>query len=106
MTSNLGSEAIQKAFEENENFSTAEEVAKEKVMQRLKSSVRPEFLNRIDDILLFSPLTQKEIEAIVALQLAQLSARFAAQGFRYPQVQQASNYWRNGALIPSTVHVQ
>ena len=80
MTSNLGSEDIQKAFEENENFSTAEEVAKEKVMQRLKSSVRPEFLNRIDDILLFSPLTQKEIEAIVALQLGQLSARFAAQG--------------------------
>ena len=80
MTSNLGSEAIQQAFEQNENFSTAEEVAKEKVMQRLKSSVRPEFLNRIDDILLFSPLTQKEIEAIVALQLAQLSARFAAQG--------------------------
>ena len=80
MTSNLGSEDIQKAFEENENFNTAEEVAKEKVMQRLKSSVRPEFLNRIDDILLFSPLTQKEIEAIVALQLGQLSARFAAQG--------------------------
>ena len=80
MTSNLGSEAIQQAFEQNENFSTAEEVAKEKVMQRLKSSVRPEFLNRIDDILLFSPLTQKEIEAIVALQLAQLSARFEAQG--------------------------
>ena len=49
-------------------------------MQRLKSSVRPEFLNRIDDILLFSPLTQKEIEAIVALQLGQLSVRFAAQG--------------------------
>ena len=67
-------------MKQNENFSTAEEVAKEKVMQRLKSSVRPEFLNRIDDILLFSPLTQKEIEAIVALQLGQLSARFAAQG--------------------------
>ena len=71
---------FKKPFEQNENFSTAEEVAKEKVMQRLKSSVRPEFLNRIDDILLFSPLTQKEIEAIVALQLGQLSARFAAQG--------------------------
>jgi len=80
MTSNLGSEDIQQAFEENPSFSTAESVAKEKVMQRLKSSVRPEFLNRIDDILLFSPLTQQEIEAIVSLQIAQLSQRFAEQG--------------------------
>ena len=80
MTSNLGSEAIQQAFEENISFSTAEAVAKEKVMQRLKHSVRPEFLNRIDDILLFSPLTQQEIEAIVKLQIHQLSQRFAAQG--------------------------
>ena len=80
MTSNLGSEEIQQAFEENPSFTTAEQVAKEKVMQRLKMSVRPEFLNRIDDILLFSPLTQKEIEAIVQLQLTQLSERFAEQG--------------------------
>ena len=80
MTSNLGSEEIQQAFEENPSFTTAESVAKEKVMQRLKSSVRPEFLNRIDDILLFSPLTQQEIEAIVAMQMEQLSQRFAEQG--------------------------
>ena len=80
MTSNLGSEEIQQSFEENPSFTAAEQVAKEKVMQRLKMSVRPEFLNRIDDILLFSPLTQKEIEAIVQLQLTQLSERFAEQG--------------------------
>ena len=92
MTSNLGSEDIQKAFEENENFSTAEEVAKEKVMQRLKSSVRPEFLNRIDDILLFSPLTQKEIEAIVRFNLRncqrvlQLKAFVIRQSSRYQTI--------------------
>lgn len=81
MTSNLGSEAIQQAFEENPQFSTAEAVAKEAVMQRLKASVRPEFLNRIDDVLLFSPLTQKEIGKIVHLQINRLAKRFEAQGY-------------------------
>jgi ATP-dependent Clp protease ATP-binding subunit ClpB len=80
MTSNLGSEAIQASFEENAAFSIAEEVAKDRVMQELKIRVRPEFLNRIDDILLFSPLTQKEIQKIVGLQIQQLSQRFKAQG--------------------------
>jgi len=80
MTSNLGSETIQASFEENAAFSIAEEVAKDRVMQELKIRVRPEFLNRIDDILLFSPLTQKEIQKIVGLQIQQLSQRFKAQG--------------------------
>ena len=81
MTSNLGSQGIQSAFEENTAFNTAEKVAKARVMQELKNRVRPEFLNRIDDILLFSPLTQKEIKNIVELQIQQLSKRFNAQGF-------------------------
>ena len=80
MTSNLGSETIQASFEENAAFIIAEEVAKKRVMQELKIRVRPEFLNRIDDILLFSPLTQKEIQKIVGLQIQQLSKRFKAQG--------------------------
>ena len=80
MTSNMGSEAIQQAFEENKAFSDAEKVAKDKVMQELKRRVRPEFLNRIDDILLFSPLTKKEIQKIVALQIQQLALRFEEQG--------------------------
>ena len=80
MTSNMGSEAIQQAFEENKAFSDAEKVAKAKVMQELKRRVRPEFLNRIDDILLFSPLTKKEIQKIVALQIQQLAMRFEEQG--------------------------
>ena len=80
MTSNLGSETIQASFEENAAFIIAEEVAKKRVMQELKIRVRPEFLNRIDDILLFSPLTQKEIQKIVGLQIQQLSQRFKAQG--------------------------
>ena len=80
MTSNMGSEAIKQAFEENKAFSDAEKVAKDKVIQELKRRVRPEFLNRIDDILLFSPLTKKEIQKIVALQIQQLASRFEEQG--------------------------
>ena len=83
MTSNLGSEAIQASFEENAAFDIAEEVAKDRVMQELKIRVRPEFLNRIDDILLFSPLTQKEIQQIVGLQIQQLAQRFEAQGLYF-----------------------
>ena len=80
MTSNLGSEAIQVSFEENAAFNEAEKVAKERVMQALKMQVRPEFLNRIDDILLFSPLTKNEIQQIVDLQIKQLAQRFEVQG--------------------------
>lgn len=79
MTSNLGSEEIQRSFEENINFTEAEEEAKTLVMARLKQIVRPEFLNRIDDILLFTPLTLNEIKKIVGLQLKKLNHRFMAQ---------------------------
>ncbi len=79
MTSNLGSHEIQSAFKSNEAFDKAEKVAKEKVMELLKIHVRPEFLNRIDDIVLFSPLTRKEIQKIVSFQLALLQKRLKYQ---------------------------
>ena len=79
MTSNLGSHKIQTAFEEHPKFDTAEKVAKEEVMQLLRKQVRPEFLNRIDDIVLFSPLTQKEILKVVELQMEQIANRLKAQ---------------------------
>lgn len=79
MTSNLGSHKIQTAFEERPKFDTAEKVAKEEVMQLLRKQVRPEFLNRIDDIVLFSPLTQKEILKVVELQMEQIANRLKAQ---------------------------
>jgi len=79
MTSNMGSHEIQTAFENNPKFSEAERVAKEKVMELLKRQVRPEFLNRIDDIILFSPLTKLEINKIVRLQLDLIKKRLADQ---------------------------
>jgi ATP-dependent Clp protease ATP-binding subunit ClpB len=69
MTSNLGSDEIQKAFENNQSFEKAEELATLNVMELLKKNIRPEFLNRIDEIILFTPLTRIEIEKIVKLQI-------------------------------------
>ena len=69
MTSNLGSDEIQKAFENNQSFEKAEELATLNVMELLKKNIRPEFLNRIDEIILFTPLTRNEIEKIVKLQI-------------------------------------
>ena len=79
MTSNIGSREIQNAFEQNTIFETAEEKAKEAVMEQLRMIVRPEFLNRIDDIVLFSPLTKIEIEGIVKLQFDLIVNRLAKQ---------------------------
>ena len=79
MTSNLGSQEIQEAFESNPEFEKAESTAKERVMSLLKRQVLPEFLNRIDDIVLFSPLTQKEITEIVKLQFKLIAQRLLLQ---------------------------
>ena len=72
MTSNLGSSYIQEQFEkmtENNREELIEET-KEKIMEMLKKSIRPEFLNRIDETIMFTPLDENEIESIVRLQIA------------------------------------
>ncbi len=79
MTSNLGSHEIKAAFEANKGFDLAQGKAKEAVLQLLKASIRPEFLNRIDDIIMFSPLTAKEIKSIVRLQFKILAKRLKQQ---------------------------
>ncbi len=79
MTSNLGSHEIKAVFESHQSFDEANEKAKEAVLQLLKNTIRPEFLNRIDDIIMFSPLTAKEIESIVRLQLKILAIRLDQQ---------------------------
>ena len=75
MTSNIGSNQIQETFKGNRNFEIAETKAKMAVIEQLKKTIRPEFLNRIDDIIMFSPLTSKEIKLIVELQLSILINR-------------------------------
>jgi ATP-dependent Clp protease ATP-binding subunit ClpB len=82
MTSNLGSQIIQ------ENYIDAKEIDLEKVydatkaevMQVLKNTLRPEFLNRIDEILVFKPLMKSEIRNIISIQLAELEKRLVETG--------------------------
>ena len=71
MTSNLGSSYIQEQFEKinSGNRENIIEETKEKVMEMLKRSIRPEFLNRIDETIMFTPLNEMEIEEIVRLQI-------------------------------------
>ena len=91
MTSNLGSHEIQKAFEENTAFKAAQSEAKNKVMHLLRQSVRPEFLNRIDDIVMFSPLTKNEIKQIVQLQFSTIQKRLEKQNIILELTDEALN---------------
>jgi ATP-dependent Clp protease ATP-binding subunit ClpB len=79
MTSNLGSHDIKAVFEAHKNFDEAQKKANEMVLQLLKNTIRPEFLNRIDDIIMFSPFTTKEIQSIVRLQFKVLTKRLKQQ---------------------------
>lgn len=80
MTSNIGSDIIQERFETIPDVDTAAASAKQDVLGLLRQTVRPEFLNRIDDIVVFSPLSKENIMEIVKLQIQGLSKMVSAQG--------------------------
>ncbi len=84
MTSNMGSQLIQQKFEAIANKNCEERTriideTKTAVLEMLKKTIRPEFLNRIDDIIMFEPLTQPQIEQIVRLQVNGISRLLAEQ---------------------------
>jgi ATP-dependent Clp protease ATP-binding subunit ClpB len=82
MTSNMGSHLIQEAFEgvTEKNLEQKVEQSKVEVMALLKQTIRPEFLNRVDEIIMFSPLLQKQMSAIVKIQLNNLKSLVAENG--------------------------
>jgi ATP-dependent Clp protease ATP-binding subunit ClpB len=81
MTSNMGSQIIQEKFENsNGNIEETTEAAKAEVLNLLKQTVRPEFINRIDEIVMFTPLTTANITKIVSLQLKSVTKMLALQG--------------------------
>ena len=84
MTSNIGSHLIQDAFEDVKEDNVDEVTAKAKtdVMQLLRQTIRPEFLNRVDDIIMFTPLLKKEIRGIVSIQLQSLKNLVAQSGIQ------------------------
>ena len=82
MTSNLGSSYIQEQFSRigNGNRDNIIEETKEKIMEMLKKTIRPEFLNRIDETIMFTPLNEDEIEQIVRLQIASVAKLLKENG--------------------------
>ena len=83
MTSNLGSPIIQESFSQNiGNKQEILEETKKKVFELLKKTIRPEFLNRIDDVIMFTPLNEQDISKIVLLQLNSINKLLIEKEFR------------------------
>ena len=102
MTSNLGSQYIQAQFAgitpENRNHVIGD--TKEKVMEMLKKTIRPEFLNRIDETIMFLPLTKEEIAEVVTLQMNAVKKMLEPQGFTLNVTPAAINFLADEGFDP------
>ncbi|MGB5699613.1 ATP-dependent chaperone ClpB, partial [Muriicola sp.] len=92
MTSNMGSQLIQETFENVKDLHSATEAAKIEVMGLLRQNIRPEFLNRIDDIIMFTPLNKKNIVEIVRLQIELLKKLVDKQHITIDATEEAIQY--------------
>ncbi|WP_421807064.1 ATP-dependent chaperone ClpB [Flagellimonas sp.] len=92
MTSNMGSHIIQEKFEDAKDIESASEEARVEVMGLLRKTIRPEFLNRIDDIIMFTPLSKSDIKDIVGLQLANLKKMLTKQNITLDATEEAIDY--------------
>jgi ATP-dependent chaperone ClpB len=94
MTSNLGSAYIQSQFEKinDENREVVIEETKKDVMSMLKKTIRPEFLNRIDETIMFLPLNREEIEQIVMLQINGIKNMLAGNGITLEMTDEAVRF--------------
>ena len=92
MTSNMGSHIIQEKFDASEDVYSATEAARVEVLGLLRKNIRPEFLNRIDDIIMFTPLSKSDITKIVKLQLDGLKKMIAKQHITIDATDQAITY--------------
>ncbi|HIB48100.1 MAG TPA: ATP-dependent chaperone ClpB [Flavobacteriaceae bacterium] len=100
MTSNMGSHIIQEKYDTVKDPETAMEAAKVEVLGLLKQTVRPEFLNRIDDIVMFTPLNKKDIRQIVGLQLKGLTKLLAKQQITLDATDEAISYLAEKGFDP------
>ncbi|MBN2685874.1 MAG: ATP-dependent chaperone ClpB [Pontiellaceae bacterium] len=89
MTSNIGSSHLLEGIDQGGHIS---ETARESVMKMLRSNFRPEFLNRVDETVLFKPLTLEEITGVVELLLKDLKRRLAGQGIQFEIDRSAEEY--------------
>ena len=102
MTSNLGSQYIQQEFEKlnAQNRDTIISDTKQKVMEMLKKTIRPEFLNRIDETIMFLPLTKQEIAQVVTLQMSAVKKMLEPQGFTLNVTDAAIQYLADAGFDP------
>ncbi len=100
MTSNMGSHIIQEEFETNKDVQSAADAARVEVLALLKRTIRPEFLNRIDDIIMFTPLNQKNITQIVRLQIEQLKKLVSKQHITIDATEEAITYLSSKGYDP------
>lgn len=102
MTSNMGSNIIQENFSELEgkDIDQVVDATKEQVLELLKQSLRPEFLNRIDDVIMFHPLMRKEIKGIIRIQLQQLQKQLLTQGIDLQFTDYALDYLSQRGFDP------
>jgi len=83
MTSNVGTEMLGRSMPSGFRANikeTGEQMQRERLMERLRQTFRPEFLNRIDDVIIFHPLDKEQVRAITRLQMNELGARLLEQG--------------------------
>lgn len=100
MTSNMGSHLIKERFEAIPDVDSAMEAAKVDVLGLLKQNIRPEFLNRIDDIVMFSPLTRKDIRDIVKLQFKGIQNMLSDQNITLDATKQAIDFLAEAGFQP------
>lgn len=100
MTSNMGSHIIQEKFEDSDDMYSATEAARVEVLGLLRKTIRPEFLNRIDDIIMFTPLSKEDITKIVRLQLEQLKKMIAKQHITIDATDEAVAYLAKKGFDP------
>ncbi|MBT8297166.1 MAG: AAA family ATPase, partial [Maribacter sp.] len=100
MTSNMGSHIIQEKFESTKDIYSASEAARVEVLGLLRKTIRPEFLNRIDDIIMFTPLSKDDITKIVVLQLEQLKKMLDKQHITIDATDEAIAHLANKGYDP------
>ena len=106
MTSNVGSEYIRAmsglgfSFPKASARTREEDGYREKIMEALRGNFRPEFLNRIDEVIIFNPLTEADIETIVDIQLRELEGRLAERGITLSIEKPARKYLASQGFDP------
>jgi ATP-dependent Clp protease ATP-binding subunit ClpB len=102
MTSNMGSHIIQENFADlkGKDIHDVVEATKEQVMELLRQSLRPEFLNRVDDIIMFQPLMRKEIKGIIRIQLQNLQKQLQQQNIELEFTDYALEYLSERGFDP------